>query len=475
MDIITGRTAEFQLLNKYMGSRRAEFVAIYGRRRVGKTFLIRNFFQDQFDFFATGIIGGSKKEEMAAFNRALAKYGHKGAKAKTWMEAFAQLGDLLETKKRKKRCVVFIDELPCFDTRNAGFVHALDYFWNSKGAWMDNLFFVICGSATSWIIRNIIDNHGGLHNRITHEMHLKPFTLQQAEDYVASRNGNWNRLSILHAYMAVGGVPYYWSLFDFEDSVAANIDRLFFSDDAELHREYKRLFMSLYKNADNYMEIIGKLAEHKQGLTRKEIAEKLKMRDNGHLSGMLDDLVNCDFVRSYHNGGKQNRAIFQLMDFYTLFYHHFCKKRSSDIHFWQNKIGSPSISTWYGLAYERICMYHIRHVIQALHLDTIHTEFYSWRSKESEPGAQIDIIIDRSDDMITLCEVKYSKTKYSLPKDEYERILHRADAFTNETKCKKGIQIVLVTTFGQQRSGNYPEIASRSITLDDFFVDLPMK
>ena len=469
MEKIIGREEEFLKLSKYMSSDKSEFVAVYGRRRVGKTFLIRQYFKDKFDFYVTGIIDGSRDEEMAAFNDALITYGYKGPKAKTWMEAFAYLAVLLQSKKKRgKRLVVFIDELPCFDTKNARFVHALSYFWNSKGAWIDNIFFIVCGSATSWMISNLIDNRGGLHNRITHEIHLRPFDLRNTETYLKSRGMRWNRLSIVQIYMALGGVPYYLGMLDKTLSVVENIDMLFFADDAKLRKEYPRLFKSLFKFPENYIGLINVLAECQQGMTRREISELPQFKDNGHLSEMLENLVNCDFLRIYNNGTKQHGGIYQLIDFYTLFYNKFCKRRSTDEHFWSNHLDTTTMNAWHGLAYERVCMCHFRNIIRALRLDAIHTEFYSWRSRQGNPGAQIDIVIDRSDNVITTCEVKYSKGEYLLKKAEYDRMLNRISTFTDEKKGRKAVQPVVITTFGIKKN-EYSDIFQRALTMDDLF------
>jgi len=478
MEKLIGREQETNLLNKYANNSRSEFIAIYGRRRVGKTYLIRKHFNDNFDFYATGIIEGTMQEEMEAFNVALVNYGHKGKKARTWIEAFTILSQLLKTKVEGKNLlgeksnhpiIVFIDELPCFDTPKSGFIHALDFFWNSQGAWIDNIKFIVCGSATSWMIRNVINNKGGLHNRVTHEMHLRPFNLGQVEEYLKAINFRCSRLSMLQLYSAMGGIPYYLSLLDPEENVPDNIDRLFFSEDAEMRKEYRRLFYSLYKNPEPYINVINALASCKQGMTRKEIAEKLKTPNNGHLGDMLDDLIYCDFIRLYNNGTRQNGGIYQLIDLYTLFYHQFCKKKSTDIHYWRNLIGTPTQNTWYGLSFERVCLCHIQEILHVLHLDTIHTEFYSWRSKTTEKGAQIDIIIDRADGNITLAEVKYSQGDYILNKAEYQKLLNRAEAFRTETKCRKGIQTIIITTFGLVKN-EYTDIAQRVVTLDDLFI-----
>lgn len=310
MEKIIGREAEFGKLADYMESGKSEFIALYGRRRVGKTFLIRSFFKDQFDFYATGVIDGSRETEMEAFHNALVRYGHKGNKATSWIEAFTQLAELLERKNRnrKRRLVVFIDELPCFDTHRSGFLQALDLFWNSRASWIDNIYFVVCGSATSWMMRNIVNNKAGLHKRATHTMHLRPFSLGQTEEYLKSRKFRWPRIAVLQAYMVLGGVPYYLSLLDPKKNVPDNIDTLFFSAEPELENEYQRLFNSLFKNAESYMEIVRLLSTHRDGYTRTEIANELKIPDNGHLSDMLDDLEHCDFVRRYNNGTLQKMA-----------------------------------------------------------------------------------------------------------------------------------------------------------------------
>ena len=435
---------------------------------------MRQHFRDQFDFYVTGISNGSMEREMEAFNLALKQHGHSGRAASTWMQAFTILGDLLKKKSENqhRRCTVFIDELPCFDTRNSGFVQALDYFWNSQGTWINNLMLIVCGSATSWMIRKIINSHGGLHNRVTHKIHLKPFTLYQAERFFAEHGSNWDRMSILQIYMALGGVPFYLSLIDTEYSAAENIDMLFFADDAPLRNEYSRLFRSLYQHPDRYMDIVKLLSEHKLGLTRKEISEKLKLPNNGHLGDMLDDLQYCDFIRQYNNGNKSNNSIYRLIDFYTLFYHQFGRRRITDTHYWRNSLGTPMQNTWYGLAYERICMYHIHQIIYALRLDYIHTDFYSWRSKKSSPGAQIDIVIDRADGIITICEVKYSKTEYTLTSTEYDKLANRVDAFVQENNCKKGIKTILITTRGLKPNG-FADISRQALTLNDLFVEIP--
>ena len=372
---------------------------------------------------------------------------------------------------QNRPAIIFIDELPCLDTPRSGLVKALDLFWNGWANRQSNVKLIVCGSATTWIVDNIIDNHGGLHNRITHEMHIHPFTLHDTEEYLTTYGFKWNRLAMAQTYMVLGGIPYYLSLLDNALSLPANIDQLFFSRDAELKKEFDRLFKSLFKSPQSYVDIIQLLANNKKGLTRKEISEKLKKETGGHLSKLLVNLENCDFIRKYNVRERKinsNNGIYQLTDFYIQFYHDFCSKHTTDEHFWENSINSPKQNTWYGLAYERLCMAHIPQIKEALGIQRIRTEYYSWRSKESVPAAQVDLIIERADQIISLCEIKYSKGIYSLDAKEEERLRNRITDFADETKVKEAVQLVLITTYGLKDNAHSTEVNDR-VVLDDLF------
>lgn len=469
---IIGREREIAQLKQYFDSGKAEFIALYGRRRVGKTFLIRQYFKNDFAFDMTGVLEGTRTEQVAAFHSALKSYGFKGKKCYTWIDIFFNLRQLLETKLEDgKRCVVFIDELSCLDTPKAGFVHALGHFWNSWANWQPQIMLIVCGSATSWMVRNIIDDHGGLHDRITHEIHLHPFTLAETEKYFAANGFTWKRLSILQTYMAVGGVPYYLSLFDKSESPAIGLNRLFFSEDAELQKEYRRLFSSLFRNSDPYLDVISLLAKNSYGLTREEIATALEIDNNGKLGNMLNDLIYCDFIRKYNVREKRiktNSALYQLTDFYTVFYHTFAAKKIVDEHFWTHNATSSNVKVWYGLTFEKVCRAHINEIKQALGIASVSAEYYSWKSKKLEEGAQIDIIIDRADNIINLCEVKYCDHEYQLDKEEFFKIAHRIEAFQTETETTSSIIPTMITTFGLSK-GMYSDQIPVQLTLDDLF------
>ena len=473
MGTIIGRKNEIRQLTDYYNSGRAEFVAIYGRRRIGKTYLVRNVFRGRFCFEMSGSIGAGSEAQLSNFVHALYDYGyHTDGSLKTWTDAFFALRSILKERIGKgERLVLFIDELPCLDTSKSGFLQAFEHFWNSWASDHNEIMLIVCGSATSWMVGNLIDSHGGLHNRITHEIHLAPFSLAETEEMLLASGFVWHRLSILQAYSIMGGVPYYLGLLEKDKSLEANIDRLFFAERGELRREYHRLYASLFKNSEIYTKVIEALASCKQGLTRKQIAEKIKSASGGSLTKVIKELVNCDFVRGYNTRErkiKQKDQIYQLTDLYTLFYMQFCHKATTDEHYWTNIMGKPVQNTWYGLSFERICMLHIPQIKNKLGIDRIHTEYYSWRSRESESAAQIDLIIERADNLANVCEIKYSQLPYSITKEEESRIRNRIADFVSETGIRTGVLPTMITTFGI-RNNAYSSIAQVSLTMDDLF------
>lgn len=472
MKKIIGRQAEIRDFERFYSSGKPEFIAVYGRRRVGKTYLINSLYDEQFTFSTTGIIEGTKGEELTAFHISLKQYGYKGRKPRTWMSAFEALRVLLTSKRVKgKRMVVFIDELPCFATPKSGLVKALDFFWNSWGCRQDELFLIVCGSATSWIIRNIIDNRGGLHNRITHQKHLFPFTLKETKEFLRQSGIIWPDINILQVYMAFGGIPYYLGMLNKDQSLTDNIDTLFFSDEKPLTKEYNRLYKSIFKESEKYEAVIRVLSSNKKGFTRKELAEKLKVENNGHFGDILDDLVNCDFIREYNTISKKvrtNCSLYQLVDFYSIFYHTFAAKKQSDAHYWAHTLNTPVQNNWYGHAFERVAMAHIPQILCALGIDRILTQYCSWRSSDPESGAQIDLVISRADNMINLCEAKYSASEYTLTKEESMKLLNRMGQFQRETATRKGIFITLITTNGLNKN-RWHDTANAVITMNDLF------
>ena len=473
METIIGRKAEIKRLTVAVNSPRSEFIALYGRRRVGKTFLINQMFRNQFTFKMTGVIEGTLKDQFIAFADAMSDYGYNIPEMpKDWMSAFIMLKNALKQKVNSgERCIIFIDELPAMDAEGSSVASAVGYFWNNWASQFDNIVFIICGSATSWMITNVIDSKGGLHDRITVEMPIHPFTLKETESYLENQRFIWNRQIIIQAYMVFGGIPYYLSLLDREESLVQNVDRMFFSQDMQMRREFRRLFNTLYKNPDRYIDIIKALSKSREGLTRGELAKELKCANNGHLGKQLEDLVFYDLIRKNvvrEKEIKRKDSIYQICDFFSLFFMAFIDKAEVEMQYWAHHINAPEINSWMGLTFERICMAHIPQIKHALHIDTISTLSYSWRSKTSTPAAQIDIIIERADKIVNICEVKYSQDEYILNKEEYDKICKRKNVFIRETGLRHTPWITMITTEGVAQ-GKYSEMIQSQVRLDELF------
>ena len=478
---VIGRTAEMKALKSYLDSGRSEFVALYGRRRVGKTFLIRMAAEDKFSFYVTGVHGATKAEQLTAFAIAIQKCS--GSERlniqKNWILAFYELSRYLETLPEGKK-VIFIDELPWMDTPKSGFIAALENFWNSWAALRDDVKLIVCGSATSWMINNLIHSRGGLHNRLTHHLFLEPFCLKECEAYFKEYGFSYSRKQIAECYMVMGGIPYYMSMMDRSKSLAQNIDSLFFSSNAELKDEFSDLYQALFKNAGSHIKVITALSTKGMGLTRKEILASTGLTDNGAFSTVLEELENCGFIRKYSPFGsnislnrkrQDSSSLYQLIDFYTLFYFRFIEKNSyQDEHFWTTSVNSPLHNTWCGLSFEMLCLCHLKQIKQALGISGVQTLACSWRGKgsESKKGVQIDLLIDRKDETINLCEMKYSKDKFEISLAEEQKLSTRLDTFRAETQTKKSVLLTLITTNGIKQN-SHSDIVQSEVTLEDLF------
>lgn len=472
-NILIGRDNEIKQLTRYAHSGRPEFIAVYGRRRVGKTYLVNNLFKGQFAFAMTGVLEGDKAAQMHAFVDALEIYGQPSEPVPVnWYEAFRVLRRFLAPRlAQDKRCIVFIDELPCLDTRQSNFAKALGFFWNSWASLQPQMMLIVCGSSTSWMMKNLINSHGGIHDRITHEIHLKEFTLAETEQYLRACGSAWDRLTMAQAYMICGGIPYYLSMLEPSLSLMQNIDHLFFAHDGTMYREFNRLFKTLFANPEPYLAVVELLATKRKGLTRSEIASGLNKGSSGQLSTVLQNLVDCDLVRFYRVKNKKisrKEGLFQLMDFFSLFFLTFVRHGSDDEHFWSKSMGKPAINTWMGLSFERLCLKHINQIKRSLHIDSILTEQYSWRSTTETEQAQVDLIIERADKMLNLCEIKYSTSTYRLDKDEFQKLMNRIALFTQQTGYKGGVIPTFITTNGLANNA-YAQHIPVTVTLDDLF------
>lgn len=451
--MIIGREKEQKLLREAYNDEYSQFVVVYGRRRVGKTFLVRETFNYKFTFQHSGIANMPKHIQLEEWKKSLQKHGLKINEApKDWLEAFSLLDDLIR-KSRVKKKVIFIDELPWMDTQGSGFVPALEHFWNAYASARKDVLLIVCGSATSWIVDKIIHNHGGLHNRLNKKINLRQFTLHECELYAKSRKLGMQHRQLLECYMVMGGIPFYWSLLRKELSLPQNIDSIFFSEDGELNNEFDALYRSLFKKPEAYINVINTLGKKRVGMTRDEIVTESGLESNGKLTTILKDLEYCGFIRKYNQIGKVVKdSMYQLVDFYTLFYFKFIlENKRHDPNFWSKSIGSALYNNWCGLAFERVCFAHIPQIKHALSIGGVVTNEYSWsvRKTEERPGAQIDLLLDRGDQTINICEIKYSaSSEYTLDEEEETKILSRRERFMEETGSTKAVHLTLITTRG---------------------------
>jgi len=472
MENIIGRKFEQNILKSCYDSPRSELVVMYGRRRVGKTFLIRQFFGDRFDFFLTGIYDGTKREQLATFNRRLCLHsGEEYPTPEDWAEAFEQLKQYL-TSLGERKILVFIDEIPWLDTQKSRFMKNFELFWNEWASMRGNIKLIVCGSATTWMLKNLIHAKGGLYNRSTRKIKLSPFSLCECEHLLAQNGFAWNRYQIAEAYMIFGGIPYYLQILQKEYSLIQNVDILFFKENAELKGEYDILFKSLFKNSTLYRDIVETLAENTKGMTRKQLVDSLKVTDGGSFSDMLDNLENCDFVRAYSAMGKKERdVLYQLTDPFILFHLKFVKGyKGQDENRWSNMIDSPSRRAWSGYSFEQMCLHHIRQIKSKLGISGVSSDIYSWSAKAREGvhGAQIDLLIDRRDQVINLCEMKFSQSPYELTESYLNHMLERMEIFRTDTKTTKALYLTMVTTYGLKPNA-YSGMIQSEVVLDDLF------
>ena len=478
MGKIIGRKREQEELLRIYRRNGAQFVAIYGRRRVGKTFLVRELFKDEFAFYHTGVspveLSGENllAAQLSAFSSSLRRYSSAhGSHPSNWMEAFDLLIDLLASEPHDKRQVVFIDEMPWMDTPRSGFITAFEHFWNGWAAGQDNLMLIVCGSASSWISDNLINSYGGLYDRVTCEIQLSPFTLAEAEALLRAQEVTMSRYDIVQLYMAVGGIPMYLSYVHAGQSLAQTIDQLFFARKAKLKDEFDRLFNSIFNQPEKYRRVVTLLAGRQKGYSRDEIIRLLSIDSGSSLSQLLKTLEACDFIEHYRPFENNRRQMmYRLTDPFCLFFLANVHGRSRSETFWRDNENLPSLSTWRGRAFENLCLGHLAQIKRALGIEGVACEAATWtmRGTEDESGMQIDLILDRNDRVVNLCEMKFVNTSFTVDA-KYEQVLRRRiNWMSDHVGKRKNVQMTLVTTYGLTH-GMHSGVFQSTVTMDDLF------
>ena len=474
MEEIAGRDDEQALLLHIERSGEPELVAVYGRRRVGKTYLIRNVFQKQMAFEMSGVHNATLRQQLENFSRAFSKFNNNQplSRPANWAEAFGMLITHLTPLIKRKRRVIFIDEFPWLSTPRSGFMQAFESFWNTWASRQKNLIVVICGSAAAWMIQKVINNRGGLHNRVTRRIRLLPFTLCETETFLKARKINLDKYQLLQLYMAMGGIPQYLKEVQTGESAIQAIDRACFTKDGLLHDEFNNLFLSLFSDAAYHIAIIRALAKKGIGLTRSGIIEACKFTSGGGITQILNELAESGFITPYipfDRTAKDN--IYRLTDEYSRFYIKFIEgRRFSGRGTWSSFSTGTSWKSWSGAAFESICMKHIHQLKKALGIESVHTETSVWRSRSKEgPNAQIDLLIDRRDQCINICEMKFSTDAYEVTKEYAKELDNKLSSFRSNTHTRKTLFLTMVTTHGVKNPQKFPGLIQNEISMEALF------
>ncbi len=471
---LLGREEEIAILQDLLYTKEAEMVAVYGRRRVGKSFLIKKVYRKETIFSLVGTKDASKADQLENFIdkvNEISKVKLPFEKPKTWKAAFKILRTFIENHNGKYKKVIFFDELPWLASPKSGFLQALDYFWNSWAV-DQNIVLVICGSAASWMTDNVINDTGGLHNRVTKKIYVQPFTLAETEKYFKSRKLKYNRYEIVQLYMAFGGVPFYLREVKTNDSVSNEIDRICFGEKAPLYGEFENLYKALFARHENYVAVIRALAKKKKGITRNELVAAAKLSSGGTFTKILTDLEASSFITSYRPFGKKEReTLYRLTDEYSFFYLSHIEKNAKAKGAWQKQVGSPAYNTWGGYGFESVCLKHTSSIKTSLKISGIYSEessFY-FHGSEDTPSFQIDLIIDRQDGIINICEMKFYKHNFIITKKYAEQILNNLAYFKEISDTKKRLSYIVITTYGLTK-GEHNHVVDQSLTLDHLFL-----
>ena len=472
-----GRENEQRELLEALSSDEAQLIAVYGRRRVGKTFLVRETFKDRFYFQHAGLAHGAMAEQLAAFRASLVRSGMRDVPLiRNWREAFGALESFIVSGGTRRKKVVFIDEMPWMDTPKSKFVMWFEAFWNGWCSARKDVVFIICGSATSWIVKKVFRNRGGLYNRVTNRIHLSPLTLRECRELCRARGVSLPDADIAELYMIFGGVPYYWTFVQRGKSVAQNVDALFFASDGKLRGEFDEVFNSLFGENAGYMKIVRALAGKHGGMTYGEILSEAKMKKGGVSLRILDALEQSGFIRRFTAYGKKRQdAQYQLIDNFTYFHLKFLDGESNhDEHFWQHATIGSVLNVWRGLAFERVCLLHVAQIKKALGISGVLTKVYSWRHVPGETyvnGAQIDLLIERADRVVNVCEIKYSRDEFVIDKEYDRKLRNKVGTFCGVTKTKCAVHIAMITASGLAHNGYWGTVQAE-VSLDDLFAQV---
>jgi uncharacterized protein len=471
MEKIIGRQPQIALFEAALASPKSEFIAVTGRRRVGKTFLIKTFFKEDICFHFTGIQNQPLKLQLRAFTQELSyRTGAVITPPDNWLDAFGLLRDYVASIKSPRKKIIFLDELTWIDTKKSGFLQIFAHFWNSWAAWESNIILVIAGSSTSWIVNKVYGDTGGLHNRVTKRVWLEPFTLAETEAFFKHKNSVLTRYDMTLIYMAFGGVPFYLDAVNSDESAAQCIERLCFTEGGLLRDEFDHLYTAIFQNPEAHLRVVKTLANHRYGLERNDLLKQAAMNNSGGATKVLEDLESTGYIEYVVPYGKNsNSGKYILSDFYSRFYLNFIS--NPKISNWMTHINSPAYRTWCGLAFEWLCYVHRKEITRALGLGGIQTStsYLNIKDDSGKMVAQIDMLIDRADNALNLCELKFSNTMYALTKAEAETIRKKIFHLQKLLKKNQSIFPTMITTFGCEKNTHFSGLITHQLDLNTLF------
>lgn len=484
---VVGRQEERCILEKCFQSNSPEFIAIYGRRRVGKTHLVKKFFRKKSCYFfsVTGIHKGSMKQQLTEFSKEMSNVFFHGARVKgeiSWFDAFGLLTQSIQGQVPKnKKVVLFFDEFPWMATPRSKLLQALEYYWNQKWSEDSRIKLIICGSAASWIIKNIINNKGGLHNRLTRTILLEPMNLRDSKSLLQSMGVKLNNQQLAQLYMVTGGVPYYLSQVPVGLSETQIVEKLAFTKNGLFLTEFEKLYSSLFDKAELYIDIVRAIASQRYGIDQKTLFKKIKsVSGGGTISKKLKELEESGFIISFISFQNRKKGIYyKVIDEFTLFYLYWIEpikltlsKKGLRKGYWDKTRQTSSWSSWSGYAYEALCYKHLFQISTALELSPTalpSTWRYSPKKGAEDSGAQIDLLFDRDDNAITICEIKFTKTPLVIDKDYAKKIQKKMEVFQKKTKTEKQLFFAIVSANGLKKTMYSEELIDAVVTLSDLF------
>lgn len=482
---ISGRIEERQELLEALNSRRSEFIVTYGRRRIGKTFLIEELFKKEkcYFFHVTGIQKGALKEQLAEFAKAIGKAFYGGASIaapSSWMKAFEELTNAIKNVEKNRKIVLFFDELPWMCTKKSRLIQALDHYWNHYWKNYPNIKLIVCGSSASWIIRQIIHHKGGLHNRNTRTILLRPFNLSETKLFFNSLGIRLTNQQIVEIYSFCGGIPYYLNYIKRGKSAAQMIDKMCFQENGVLYNEFDKLFDSLFEESNVFKELVEIIARKREGVSRAYIGKKSKLLSRGGtLTERLKNLEDAAFIKSFIPLGHMRRGgYYRVTDEFCYFYLKWIKpakrtllSQEADNKYWANKKNASEYHAWMGYTFESICYKHIREIRNALGIKSgsiVGTWRYSPRGLD-DAGAQIDLIFERDDQVTTLCEIKFTEKPFAIDKSYAENLREKIRIYKEQTRSKKQIHLVIISANGIKKNKYSDELVDGVVTLEDLF------